>query len=241
MKRSFSIKSILAVSLALITSIVSSTASAYKSTSTSVTSCHWDALTNTVQCSLLASAVLSGLRNVTNTPVAYTVTVYDLSGEIFCTNPADNAINGQGTPFTSVPVSLPGAEAITPALVSKNGRVLSEIVIDDPTLIAALADAGIVVTCQNSNWIQRVILTHLRAFGQIVTDGNETATTPTSCDLTSDPLIIDATCTPQDNVLNDCTLPEPYYSNPKSAIDTVVPYSCTEICHDSDPALCYLY
>jgi hypothetical protein len=152
------------------------------------------------------------------------------SGAVFCTNPADNASPANGVPFDSSSFVV-GGETITPDLISKNGWSLASIVFEDPELIASLP---FTVDCQNANWLQRIIVTSLRAYGQIVTE--DSAADPT-CDLTSDPINLTG-CTPVDNEVNDCSLPEPYFSDPVQALDTVVPYDCTEVCHDDDPTVC---
>jgi len=232
----FSIKSILAITAVFVISIWSSTAGAYNIQSTSTSNCTWNPLTQKIECSIVGSAVSSGLRNVVKTPVAYKVTLGLISGAIFCTNPADNAQHAQGQPFYDVVVpAIEGAQPISPSAITKNGKSLSEVAFEDPELIAALADAGFAVTCQNSNWIQRIVITQLRAFSQLVTEDSAAAGT---CDLTSD-TINTTGCTPVDNLLNYCELPEPYFSDPQQAVGTVVPYSCTELCHDTDDTACY--
>jgi hypothetical protein len=238
---SFSIKSILAASLVLLMSFVSSTARAYNITYPTYSNCVYNAVTGTIDCSIDPGAILKGLRNVSKTPTAYTASISRIfSGAIFCTNPADNAVHAQGVPFYDVVITDPltSEEAISPDALTKNGKTLADLdPFEDPQLIAALADAGFVVTCQNENWYQRIIVTRMQAFGQIVTEDDLSAPT---CDLTpavGDPLVLEG-CTPQDNLLNYCELPEPYLSDPQQALGTVVPYSCTEICHDADPALC---
>jgi len=233
MKSSFSIKSILAASLVLVTGLMSSTATAYDLSSSNVYNCHWDVVTNSIKCSIKADAVLRGLRNVTRVPVAYNVTLSELHGYIFCTNPADNSSEANGTPYDPSG-ELGGAQAIAPDSVAKNGKTLGEIEFDDPLLLDAF---NYEIDCPNSNWNQRVVITQLRAFGQLVTDGDE-AVMPTACDLTSEPPFVDDSCTPQDNLVNDCALPEPYFSNPQLAIDTIVPYNCSQRCEDTDYASC---
>jgi len=234
-KTKFSIKSILAVSAVLLMSIWSSTAGAYTISSTSTTNCTYNPLTKTTSCSINATAVLSGLRNTAKTPTAYVVELGLISGTIFCTNPADNSVQANGVPFSEIPIPVSQGQTISPNQIQKNGHFLSDITFEDPELLAAVDPNGTLITCQNSNWNKRIVVTELKVFGQILTDTGGTATT---CDLTSASLVIDDTCTPVDNLLNDCKLPEPYYSDPRQAIATVVPYSCTVKCHDADPNVC---
>lgn len=238
---SFSIKSILAASLVLLMSFVSSTARAYDITYPTYSNCVYNAVTGTIDCSIDPAAVLKGLKNVSKTKTAYSATINRIfSGAIFCTNPADNAVHAQGVPFYDVVITDPltSSEAVSPDALTKNGKTFADLdPIEDPEIIAALASAGFNVTCQNELWYQRIIVTRMQAFGQIVTE-DDAAVAP--CDLSpavGDPLVLEG-CTPQDNLLNYCELPEPYLSDPQQALDTVVPYSCTVICHDADPDLC---
>jgi hypothetical protein len=230
----FSIKSILAVSAVLVMSIWSTTAGAYTIGGTGLSSCTYNPLTKTTSCSIDATAVLSGLRNTAKTPTAYVVTLGIISGSIFCTNPADNSIHANGQPFQQLLIPIKNGQAITPNTITRNGHALADIKFEDPELIAALANAGFVVTCQNSNWNQRIIVTDVRAFGQIVTD--DSAAAPT-CQLSTDPVNTDG-CTPVDNLLNSCVLPDPYFNDPQQALGTVVPYTCTQICHSTDYNAC---
>ena len=231
MTTNFSIKSIWAVCAVLIMSIWSSTAGAYDVKSTTASNCGWDYSTTpaTFHCSIGTSSTLSGLRNTEANPVAFTVTLRLEAGTVFCTNPADNSIHGQGLPFHDVLITIESGEPISPTLISRNGRFLADIIFSDPELAAALAAAGLEgAECQNSNWIARPIITQMRIFGQIWKDSAGLEPNVTACNVETDPPVIDgATCAEQDGLLNYCEL---NVADPADAIGVYQEYTCTELC-----------
>jgi hypothetical protein len=235
MTTKFLIKSILAVGLVV---IMSSTVGAIVS-STTVSGCTLYKK-SLGQCSIFVEGLLKGLGNVTSNPTAFTVILTRISGRIFCKNPAGNSIEANGVPFQDVEVSPVGADTINQGQVTRNGRALSEIVFHDPQLIAELAEAGFTVSCQNSNWIQVIVVTQLEVTGKQLSD--PTPNDDAQCLLDPGPnqnFIIDSTCDVDDTLRNSCRIEEPYFSNPASAIGVAkYDYDCSEICHSSDPTQC---
>jgi hypothetical protein len=243
----FSIKSILAVSLALIMSIMISTAGAVVS-STTVSGCSLYKK-SLGQCTVFVDGLLKGLGNVSKNPTAFTATMFQISGRIFCKNPAGNSIEGQGVPFQDFEVSpIEDGQAINPATLTKNGKTLSEIAFHDPRIIQALADAGFTVSCQHSNWIQVIVVTKMQVMGQQISDPNP-STTSDDCNLpATGPLTIGG-CDIDDTLRVSCRIQDPYFNDPASAIgvknydygnaDTGTG-NCTEICHSTDPTQCSL-
>lgn len=254
MTTTFSIKSVLAVSLVFILSAISSTAGALVS-STTVSGCslYKKALG---QCTVFTDTILKGLGNVTRNPTAFTATMSKISGSIFCKNPAGNTVeDNNGTPFTEVAVVLAGADTINPAQVTKNGKALSEIDFHDQEIIAAIKSVpGISVPdCQNSNWIQVIVVTKMQIMGQQWEDPSPGDNA--SCFLTPGPgeNFDFADCNNTDTLRVSCRIQDPYFSNPASAIgvklynygaDVEGPGagtgSCTVICHSTNPAECNL-
>lgn len=244
MTSKFAIKSILGVSLVLMVSIVIPTASAIVS-STTVSGC-----TPTKkllgQCSIFVDGLLKGLGNVSNNPTAFTATLSKMSGVIFCKNPANNALSN-GQPFTETEIPLTGGDAIEPRQVTKNGKALSEIVFHDVDIIEAIKRGTQVPDCQNSNWIQLVVVTRMEVMGQQLEDPSPTSTDPDTCLLTGATLDIDG-CVVTDTLRTSCRIQDPYFLNPASAVGNSYNYgneqtgtgSCTEICHSTDSSECNL-
>src|SRR5262245_25306456 len=165
----FLIKSILAVSLVL---IMSSPAAAY------VGVVGGRFVWCPAPCSIEVDGLLQGLGNVIKgpnfTPTAFTATAFNISGVGLCKNPAANSFEGNGVPFSSVPVAVTGANAISPTQITKNGKALADIVIHDQQITDALALAGFNFTCQNSNWIKVVVVTQLEILGRQLSDPDPT-------------------------------------------------------------------
>jgi hypothetical protein len=196
-------------------------------------------------CSIQVEGLLKGLGNVTKNPTAFTATVLIQAGSIFCKNPASKSLEGNGVPFSELSIELEGADLIDANQVSKNGKALSDIGFHDGELIAAIEDAlttacsegdqGACDTlaqlpCQHSNWIQTVVVTKLQVLGEQFTDPD--TTTPT-CDLNSDPLIIDPdSCTLVDALGTKCDAPPAVVADPKAYVWQAFTYACTESCHN---------
>lgn len=234
MRTTFSIKSILAVSLVL---IMSSTAAAIISGgSVTFKNC-------LIPCSIEVEGLLKGLGNVTKTPTAFTATVALVSGTVFCKNPANNSVEANGQPFKDIPVTVDAAANINPAQVSRNGKALSDIIIHDSEMIAALAQAGFSVTCQNANWVKAIVVTDMEVLGQQVSDPDPANTTCFLTPAENQDFIIDSSCHIDDSLRNHCTLPEPYFTTPKLALGKQVKeidYQCSQICHSTDSTQCNL-
>jgi len=257
MKPSFSIKSILAVSLLCSISIMSSTASAWV-TSTTVSGCSLYQK-SLGQCTVYVDGLLKGLGNVNKNPTAFKGTMWDISGLITCFNPAGNAFEGQGVPFDDLIIPVESGSAISPDSISKNGKTLSEIAFHDPEIAkavnAGLTEAGLdPVTCQNDNWIPVVVVTSMQIMGQQISDP-DTSDSPdpadpesfTGCYLPITGKLYTEGCDIDDTLRVACRIQDPYFADPASALgekyyDYVSPTTgagnCDVICHDTDPEQC---
>lgn len=243
----FAIRSILAVSLGFMLSVISSTASALVD-STTTSGCNLITHKNKLgqPCSIFVEALLKQLQNVSNNPTAFTATLSNLSGRIFCKNPASMSFEGNGTPFNGEDVFVTGGATIAPATVTKNGRSLKEIVIHDPEIISALAQAGFSVSCVNPQWIQVIVITAMQVTGKQLRD-DDPLNNNDGCFLPATGELIVGGCTIVDTLRTSCRIQDPYFTDPVSAINAGF-YSygaantgtgdCTEICHSADPSLC---
>lgn len=245
MTSSFSIKSIIAVSLVLIMSIMSSTASAWV-TSTTVSGCSLYQK-SLGQCTVYVDGLLKGLGNVNKNPTAFEATMWNMSGLVTCYNPAGNAFEGQGVPFTDIEVSLDSGSTISPDALTRNGKTLSEIAFHDPQIVAAINSAlDEPVTCQNSNWFPVAVVTSMQIMGRQVSDPDP-STAADGCDLPATGDITTTGCTIDDTLRVACRIQDPYFDDPASALG-VAYYDygdimtgtgyCTEICHSTDPTAC---
>ena len=245
MTSSFSIKSILAVSLLCSMSIMSSTASAVVS-STTVSGCSLYQKA-TGQCTVYVDGLLKGLGNVNKNPTAFEATMWNISGLITCYNPAGNAYEGQGVPFADISVSLDSASTISPNTLTKNGKTLSEIAFHDPQIVNAINSALTEpVTCQNSNWFPVVVVTSMQIMGKQVSDPDP-SNTADGCNLPATGDLTTTGCTVDDTLRVACRIQDPYFVDPASAFgvayyDYVSPTTgtgnCDVICHSTDPTQC---
>lgn len=257
----FIMRSILALSLVL---FMGTTAGATISgTSTTQTKC---TTTNHLLglCSIAVDGILTKLGNETKNPSAFIVNILIEDGTFFCKNPAGNSIEGNGVPFRGIAVPLENADAVNAADVQHNGRYLADIPFHDAELIGAIvtAECGADQTqwptcpffqsiqCQHSNWIQTIVITKLQVLGEQFTD--PASTEPNTCDLNSDPLIIDNTCTPTDALGTNCIAPQAVLDNPKSFVWKAFTYKdvdvlgnpstndcgTTPVCHNATGTTC---
>jgi hypothetical protein len=245
MTTTFSSKSILAVSVLFIMTIMSSTADAWvKSTTSLQQACQ-------LPCSIEVDGALKGLGNVTNDPTAFAVSILIQEGTLVFTNPAGNSRQAQGVPFVNVSVSLEGLDLINPAQVSKNGSTLSTIIFHDPALIQVINDA-IVAACdggdpiaceeeaqiqnqisQHPNWLQRVVVTKMQVLGQQFVSGTPSGCTITSTTVNGETTVtIDPSCTPTDALGSACDAPNAVTANPQKYVTQGFSYACTPVCHD---------
>jgi hypothetical protein len=226
MTHSFSVKSILAASLVLIMSLISSTSSALVK-STSLSGCF-----KLSGCTIYADSVMTGLGNTSSNPTAFTVSLALISGTAYCKNHGKQAGPAEGMPFEGW-TWVEASESVDYDRVKRNGKYLSSLAFHDEDLAAALG-----IECQNANWIPVVVVTDVDALGQQLED-LEPANDADNCILREGEPLVTEGCAVVDNLGNTCQLPEPYYSDPSQALgETHVPYDCTEVCHDSDPTLC---
>jgi len=247
MTTTFSIKSILAVSLVL---IMGSTAGAIVTVPLNISGC--TAIKRSLgQCSVFVDGILKGLGNVSQgnnfTPTAFAVSLSRISGRIFCKNPAGNSLEGNGVPFADFEVPIQNADTINPASISKNGKTLSEVDFHDAQIILALAEAGLAVSCQNSNWIQVIVVTKMEVMGQQLSDLNPSDNND-GCFLPQTGALTIDSCNIDDTLRVSCRIQDPYFIDPKSAVGKNYNYgdevtgtgSCTVICHSTDSAQCNL-
>jgi hypothetical protein len=237
-------KGILAIGFAFVMSLMSSTASAWvSSTSSSQLACK-------LPCSIEVDGILKGLGNVTNNPTAYAASILIEDGSIVFQNPAGNSSQANGVPFVNVTVNLTGSNLINAGQVSKNGTALSAIVFHDPELIQAIIlelgaecdpnnptsptidpNNPACVTwqqiesqaSQHPNWLQRVVVTQMQVLGQQFVSG-----TPTNCDVQTSL----AGCTPTDALGSECAAPNSVIANPQKNVSQGFNYACTVVCHD---------
>jgi hypothetical protein len=184
-------------------------------------------------CSIEVEGLLTGLGNVTNVPTAYAVTVRIQEGKVYCKNPAGGNLEGNGVPFRGA-ITLEGGDTINAGDVTKNGKSLKEIVFHDAQMIQAVVDSGAVtaeeISCPNPGWTQIILVKQLQVLGEQFTDPTE----PTTCDLNSDPLIIDTTCTLVDALGTQCTAPAAPGGDDKNLVWQQFTYACTKLCHNSN-------
>jgi hypothetical protein len=241
MNSKLAIKSILAVSLVFMLSVVSGPARALLGTPSGSTSQNIYGCTSLLGCSVHVEQVLSQLQNTdgsknNGTYTAYVATLFNLTGRIYCVNKAGNASDANGVPFDGVEIPISAGAQINQKLV-KNGRTLEKIVFDDPTLIAAL---NVPATCPNGNWHQIVIFTKMQVFGtQYQQDSNSAST----CDLSDANNLQIAGCTVADQLNVACRIQDPYFPDPKAALGgQIYKYGdwytgagdCTVVCHSAD-------
>jgi hypothetical protein len=204
-------------------------------------------------CSIRVDGILNGLKNESKNPAAYAVTIFIQQGNFYCKNPAGNTLEGNGVPFTATVATLDGVQSVDAADVTKNGRFLADVIFHDADMIDAIIDAKCGATppdqcqffqdiqCQNPNWIQVVLVKKLQVFGEQFND--PTPTNPLSCNLDSDPVNIDNTCTLVDALGQQCLSPIAANPNDQNALDKSLvaqefTYSCTELCHNVTGTLC---
>ena len=200
--------------------------------STSQTGCT-QALHDAGFCSIEVEGLLQGLGNVTNTPTAFAVTVLIQDGKVYCKNPAGNSLEGNGVPFRGA-ITLEGANTINAGDVTKNGKSLSEVVFHDAQLIEAIIAGGAVtadeIACPNPGWTQIILVKQLQVLGEQFTD--PTPTVPATCDLDTDPITIDNTCTLVDALGAQCSAP--VVADDKTLVWQQFNYACTKLCHNSN-------
>jgi hypothetical protein len=188
------------------------------------------------QCTIFVDGILKGLGNVTNNPTVFTATMFRMSGQVFCKNPAGNSSTAQGQPFIDLPVGLIDLDTIDPGEVTKNGKSLAEVVFHDAEILAAIDPETDIPDCQNSNWIKVVVITKMQILGRQLEDSG-TGT----CDV-NNPATFES-CTIVDSLRVSCQIQPQYFTTPGAAIGKSYSYgaegtgtgSCTQICHSNDP------
>jgi len=219
----FSIKSILAGSLVVFLSILSSTASAWVTgTSTSQLGC--TALQVQLgQCSIKSSGLLKGLGNATGGNILYEVSLLVQEGYLVAVNPAFNADNAQGTPFQGLSVQLNASQLVNAEQISKNGRATSDIIFHDDELVAiivnaldGLCTAGDQSACDvlgqyelHPNWYHGVVVTKLQVMGIQKTDGVISGALGSKCEA-----------------------PAFVQSDPTAWVWQAFDYGCADVCND---------
>jgi hypothetical protein len=243
---SFSIKSILAVSLVLIMSFMSSIAGAWVSgTSSSNLSCTPTQIL-LGQCSIKSSGALKGLGNTTNDQTAYSVDLLIEAGSIEGVNPAFNADPANGTPFGSLAINVSASSLVDAEQISRNGRATKDIIFHDDELIAAVlaaldssCSAGDLDACaileeinsqiaQHPNWHFGIVVTQMQVLGKQWTD--EVG----GCDLLGEFSDDHTGCTLTDALGSTCTAPQDVQDDPGSYLWVEFDYDCTEVCHNTD-------
>ena len=127
MTSKFAIKSILALSLGFMLSVISTIASAVLSPqSTTSTTCTL-LMRAQGKCSIEVEGVLKGLGNTTLTPTAYRVRLLIQEGFIVMQNPAGNTSTAQGVPFENISVQLDASGLISAAQIDRKGRTLEDV------------------------------------------------------------------------------------------------------------------
>jgi len=238
-------KLILGISLVL---FMGTTTWAYISgTSTTQTSCtaYYHSLG---LCSIQIEGILKGLKNVTKYPTAFTAQMLLLDGAIYCLNPAGNAIEGNGVPFQGAGIEN-GATKLNPIDVTKNGKAIADIVFHDQQLIDAVVAAQCgtdqstwpsctffqSIQCQNSNWIQTIVITGLDVLAKQYsdTDGN----TAGGCDIDTALSTGDfSACEPPTDAEGEaCSAPD---VDPRTLVWQQFTYTCQEFCHDFTGTQC---
>jgi hypothetical protein len=240
----FAIKSSLAVSMVFMLGVMSPTASALV-TSTTVSGCTLYKK-SLGQCSVFVDAILKGLGNVRTNPTAFAATMFKISGQVFCVNPAGNSSEANGQPFTDLPVELSAGDAVTQDEITKNGKSLSDVAFHDADILKALADNDVALPDCQSQWNKTIIVTKMEILGRQLED--PTPSNPATCYLspnTGEDFLVDG-CTTVDSLRVSCRIQAPYFDSPVLAIGKTYTYgdkdtgsgACTEICHSTDANLC---
>jgi hypothetical protein len=266
MTTTFSSKSILAVSLVFIMSIMSSTAGAWVSdTSTSQTGCTKKEILSG-QCSIFAEGLLKGLGNTTNDPTAFSVTIRIEAATFVLRNPASNNKQAQGTPFQDLAIILQGADFLDESQIRRNGRATAGVIFHDDVLVPPVL-AAIIARCnpddpspesqdacevkaqieQHPNWLQTVVVTMLQVLGIQYVDDDPTTV---DCVITTtagpdgelgtedDITTIEGDCRVEDALGQMCDAPADVLADPTDFAWEAFDYDCTQVCHDREGNIC---